>query len=91
MIAGNQLNLTCTSSYCIPAANITWYWSSTVITIQPTLETKKNGSLLITTSSISKTVGKMDKGSIVYCTASNIQGENVISTERSVKVLCKSL
>lgn len=88
-IAEQQINLTCVTSYCIPSANITWHWSSTDISNYSTSKTNENGSLIMTESTLIKTVGKRDNGDHVYCKASNIQGENVVSVERLVNVLCK--
>lgn len=87
-MAGQQINLTCITSYCNPPANITWYKSSTDITSQATVTIDTSDGLVSTTSSLQTLVFKMDDGKQVYCTASNIPSSSVISTVLSVVVLC---
>lgn len=87
-MAGQEINLTCKTSYCNPPANITWYKSSTDITSQATVTRDTSDGLVRTTSSLQTLVFKMDNGKQVYCTASNIPGSSVISTVLSLVVLC---
>lgn len=87
-MAGQQINLTCITSYCNPPANITWYKSSTDITSQATVTIDTSDGLVSTTSSLQTLVFKMDNGKQVYCTASNIPSSSVIFTVLSVVVLC---
>lgn len=87
-MAGQEINLTCKTSYCNPPANITWYKSSTDITSQATVTIDTSDGLVRTTSSLQTLVFKMDNRKQVYCTASNIPGSSVISTVLSLVVLC---
>ena len=87
--AGQQMNLTCTTSYCNPAANITWYLSSVDITSQSLSAMEKNGGLFRTISSLLREVVKEDYGKKVYSRGSNKLGEHVISSVQTVNVLCK--
>lgn len=87
-MTGQQINLTCITSYCDPPANITWYKSSTDITSQATVTIDTSNGLVRTTSSLQTLVFKMDNGKQVYCTASNIPGRSEISTVLSVVVWC---
>ena len=89
LIAGQQMNLTCTTSASNPQANITWYKSSVDITSQSTWTTQIDGGLLRTISSLLSRVGKQDYGKQVYCRASNIQNMTVTSNITSLNVICK--
>lgn len=83
------MNLTCTTSYCNPPANITWYMSSTDITSQSTNTTDVSNNLVKTTSQLLSQVVKTDNGKQVYCTASNILGRSVQSMMHTVIVWCR--
>lgn len=87
--AGQQMNLTCITSYCNPPANITWYMSSTDITSQSTNTTDVSNNLVKTTSQLLSQVVKTDNGKQVYCTASNILGRSVQSIMHTVIVWCR--
>uniref|UniRef100_A0A8W8NFL9 Hemicentin-1 n=1 Tax=Magallana gigas TaxID=29159 RepID=A0A8W8NFL9_MAGGI len=89
VVVGQQINLTCTTSYCNPPANISWYKSSTDITSQSTSTRDKSGGLVRTASSLQTLVFKMDNEKQVYCAVSNIPGRSVISTVLSVAVWYK--
>ena len=89
VIAGQQINLTCATSYCNPLANITWYLSSVDITSQSLFAVEKSGGLFRTISSLLREVVKEDNGKKVYCRASNTLGEHVISSVQTVNVFCK--
>lgn len=91
VIAGQQMNLTCATSYCYPPANITWYLSSVDITSQSLSAVENTGGLLRTVSSLLYEVVKEDSGKQVYCRASNSLGEHVISSVETVNVFCKWL
>lgn len=86
--AGQQMYITCTTSYCYPPANITWNRSSTNIANQ--FEFTSN-DLVRTSSVFSINASKSDNGKQVYCTASNISGKRVNSTVNIVTVSCKYL
>lgn len=88
VVVGQQINLTCTTSYCNPPANISWYKSSTDITSQSTSTRDESGGLVRTASSLQTLVFKMDNEKQVYCAVSNIPGRSVISTVLSVAVWC---
>lgn len=87
--AGQQMYINCTTSYCYPPANITWYMSSTNFTNQFTLTKNTSNGLVRTLSALSITASKSDNGKRVYCTASNISGRRVNSTVNMLTVLCK--
>lgn len=89
LIAGQQGNLTCTTSYCYPLANITWYKSMTDITSQSTYTTDVFDSLVKTTSQLMIRAVKLDNEKRVYCTASNIPGQSVQSEVHLLIVLYK--
>lgn len=88
---GEQMTLTCTTSYCHPSAIITWHLSSTENS-STTIVTNKtlNGLGLVKTySSLQKIVDKSDNEKLVHCTASNIPGRDVSSSVQTVRALCK--
>lgn len=90
VVAGELMNLNCTSSYCNPKSTIRWFMSSTDITMYSTNTTDESGGLERTTSSLQKIVNKIDNGKKVHCTASNIPGQTiVISKQHLVTVWCK--
>lgn len=88
--AGQQVNITCTTSYCYPPANITWFISSTDITNQSNVATVLHDGLMRTISALSIYAVKSDNGKQVYCTAGNNPGQRVLlnSTVNVVTVLC---
>lgn len=85
---GQQINITCTTSYCYPPANITWYMSSTDITSRSTSSNDKTEGLVLTVSSLSLTLGNSDNEKHVFCKASNIPDQIVTSMVNTVTVLC---
>nr|XP_022313604.1 B-cell receptor CD22-like [Crassostrea virginica] len=87
VIIGQQINLTCTTSYCIPPANITWYKSAGDSQTRSTLV--KSGGLVKTISSIQSTIVKEDNGKRVFCKASNIRGKEVTSFMNILNVMYK--
>lgn len=91
---GQQMNLTCTTSYCFPPATITWYLSSKDNinpTPTPIVTNETMGDLVRTNSLLQKSVDKSDNGQFVYCTASNIPGQIVNSSVQTVVAWCKLL
>lgn len=90
VITGQQINLTCTTSYCNPPADITWYKSTTDITSQSTYtRVALNGSVK-TTSQLRSRVVKTDNGQDVFCTASNTPSQHIKSMVYTLTVLCKN-
>ena len=89
VIAGQQMNLTCTTSYSNPAANITWIKSSEDITDQSTHTTDSSGGLVRTVSSLLFTVVQEDNGKQVFCRTSNTQDKSVSSTVHILNIMCK--
>lgn len=90
VIVGQQINLTCTASYCNPPADITWYKSTTDITSQSTYtRVALNGSVK-TTSQLLSRVFKTDNEQDVFCTASNTPSLSVKSMVYTLTVLCKN-
>lgn len=90
VIVGHQINLTCTTSYCNPPANITWYKSTTDITSQSTFtRIALNGSVKTTSQLLSRVV-KTDNGQDVFCIASNTPSLSVKSMVYTLTVLCKN-
>lgn len=85
---GQQINMTCTTSYCNPPANITWYMSSTDFTSQSNSATVTYDGLVRTMSALSINASKSDNGKQVFCTVGNIPGQRVNSTVNVVTVLC---
>ncbi|XP_056009635.1 hemicentin-1-like isoform X2 [Ostrea edulis] len=80
--ASEHINLMCRTDYCNPAANITWYKSSTVISSQITSTTDSNSDGLHRTTSVLTYTGVAgDNGQQVYCRASNRQGVYVESNK----------
>ncbi|XP_078319162.1 cell adhesion molecule Dscam1-like [Crassostrea virginica] len=88
-ISGQQMNLTCATSYCYPPANITWYMSSDDVTHQSTSTLNSVDGLAETISMFISTVGKENTGKRVYCTASNTPNKTVISNIGTLNVLYK--
>lgn len=87
-LAGQQINITCTTSYCYPPAYVTWYMSSTNITSLSTSTKDVKEDLVRTISSLSINLGKLDNGKHVFCTARNMQDQSVTSMMNTVTVLC---
>lgn len=89
VFAGQHMNLTCTTSYCLPPATITWYLSPTD-NINSAINTSDSLNGLVKTKSfLQKSVDKSDNGKRVYCTANNIPGRIVNSSVHEVVVWCK--
>nr|XP_022287393.1 hemicentin-1-like isoform X3 [Crassostrea virginica] len=88
-ISGQQMNLTCATSYCYPPANITWYMSSDDVTHQSTSTINSVDGLAETISMFISTVGKEDTGKRAYCTASNTPDKTVTSNISTLNVLYK--
>ncbi|XP_078332852.1 hemicentin-1-like isoform X2 [Crassostrea virginica] len=89
VITGQQINLTCTTSYCIPPANITWFKSSVDITSLSRSTLVNSGDLVKTISSVQSTIVKQDNGKRVFCKASNIRGKDVTSFMNTLNVMYK--
>lgn len=91
VVAGREMTLTCTTSFCIPPANISWYKSALDITKDSTSIRNKNitNDHQQTVSTLVKTVGKSDNGEEIYCTASNIHPKTVKSETLPINILCK--
>eukprot|EP00105_Crassostrea_gigas_P033721 XP_011457195.1 PREDICTED: B-cell receptor CD22 [Crassostrea gigas] len=87
VIAGQKIDINCTTSYCIPQANITWYISSIDISRQSKFTTDTNDGLVRTMSALSINLDKSDNGKQVYCTAINIPDQSVTSMMNTVTVL----
>ena len=89
--AGQEMNLTCTTSAGNPQANITWYKSSVDITSQSTFTTQHDGGLTRTISSLQGRVVKEDNGKQLYCSASNTPNKTVTSIVQTLNVMCKCI
>ena len=89
VVDGQQMNLTCTTSYSNPAANVAWMKSSGDITDLSTHRTGNSGGLVRTVSSLLITVVKEDNGKQVFCRASNTQDKSVSSTVHILNIMCK--
>lgn len=87
-LAGQQKNITCTTSYCYPPAYVTWYMSSTDITSLSTATKDETEDFVRTVSSLSINLGKSDNGKHVFCSARNILDQSVTSMMNTVTVLC---
>lgn len=88
---GQQINLTCQTDYCNPAAAITWYKESS-----PVMDSNFHIShtigqfdLIKTTSVFIYTGAKDDNMQNVFCKASNWPGVTVESVSYSLNVRCK--
>lgn len=90
VIVGQQINLTCTTSYCNPPANITWFKSTTDITNQSTFTRYTLDGLVKTSSQLLSWVVKTDNGQNVFCTASNTPSRNVNSMMYRLTIWCKN-
>lgn len=88
---GKQMNLSCTTSYCLPPAIITWHLSSTENMNSTIVTYNESNDLVKTTSLLQKRVDKSDNGKLVFCTASNIPGRHVNSSVHTVIAWCKLL
>lgn len=89
VIAGQQMNLTCETSYCNPPANITWYKSLNDITNQSTSKTYIVDGLTKTVSVLLSPVVKADNRNQIYCIANNTRNTKVSSSIRTLDVTCK--
>lgn len=86
-----QIRLTCTTDFCIPAASITWYKAELPImsNINQSVERNENTNLKRTISVLTFISLKEDNMKQVYCTATNpISAVN--STIHFLDVRCKS-
>lgn len=88
---GQQINLTCQTDECNPAADITWYKESS-----PVMDSNFHISYnigpfdLIKTSSVFMYTGaKDDNMQNVFCKTSNLPGVTVESVSYSLNVRCK--
>lgn len=89
VIAGQLVNLTCSTSYCNPPATIRWYKSLTDVTSKSKFTTDTSDGLVRTTSSLLLNITKADGGKDMYCTASNLQDNSVKSIVHTITVYCK--
>ena len=89
VLVGQEINITCVTSYSYPPANITWYTSSLVITSQSTLRTQNKAGYVRTISSLISKAGKNDNERRVYCTANNTLSPYVRSRIHTLIVMCK--
>nr|XP_022290407.1 cell adhesion molecule 1-like [Crassostrea virginica] len=89
VIAGQQMNLTCETSYCNPPANITWYKSLNDITNQSTSKTYIVDGLTKTVSVLLSPVVKADNRNQIYCIANNTRNTEVSSSIRTLDVTYK--
>lgn len=86
---GQQLNLTCETSYCFPSANITWHKSMVDITSQSTSIISESKGLKKTTSIMQSKVNRTDNGKQVYCTAINTPPRSKQSNMITLIVHCE--
>ena len=91
VIVEQQINITCTTSYSSPPANITWIKPSVDISSQASYRTEENQGLHRTISSLLITVKKEDNRKQVYCIASNTPNMTVTSNVKALDVLCKCI
>lgn len=93
VLAGEQINLNCTTSECYPPANISWNMSMADITYQSSFKNNASGigGLVRTTSFLRIQATKLNNGKQVFCTASNIPSQKVVSQTYSLNVYCKYL
>lgn len=89
VIAGQEINLTCSTSYCNPPATIRWYKSLTEVTSKSKSTTDILNGLVRTTSSLQMNSTKADGGKEMYCNASNLQNQSVKSIVHTITVYCK--
>ncbi|XP_062592042.1 synaptogenesis protein syg-2-like isoform X6 [Saccostrea cucullata] len=70
--AGKQINLTCQTDYCNPAASITWYKASYIVATPTTYTRDINSNGFVRTTSVLQYTGvPEDNGQQLYCNASN--------------------
>ena len=91
LISGQQMNLTCATSYCNPPAYITWYKSSENVTNQSNYTINRMDGLAETVSLLLITVGKNDTGKQIFCRASNTPDKTITSNTSTLNVLCKCI
>lgn len=90
VIAGQEIDISCTTSFCDPPANITWFTSSVDGTNQYKYTNDRNGEGLVSTkSSLQIIATAKDNGMMVYCSASNIPSRSVNSTVQILTVSYK--
>lgn len=87
-LAGQQINITFTTSYCYPPAYVTWYMSSTDITSLSIASKDETEDFVRTVSFLSINLGKSDNGKHVFCIARNIRDQSETSMMNTVTVLC---
>lgn len=86
---GDQMYLSCTTSFCFPQANVSWFISSTDITNQSTPTTNSDSGLSRTNSTLILSLSKAHNGKQVYCAASNKPNQIVNSLTHTVTVFYK--
>lgn len=87
-IAGKQINITCTTPYCYPPADITWYINFENMPSKDIYRYTYKGGLVRTISTLSTTFNKSDNGNEMYCTARTLPYQGVNSTVYTVTVMC---
>lgn len=90
VIVNKQINLTCTTNYCNPAATITWYKASIPEknNVIQNIETNPENNLKKSTSVLTYTGAETDNMKQVYCVASN-SISTLNSAIHSLVVYCK--
>lgn len=87
--AGQNVELTCETSFCNPQANVSWHKSSTDITSESTISTEQEKDLVKTISTLLTTVMKADNREEVYCKGKNIPDQDLKSNVLTLNVLYK--
>jgi hypothetical protein len=95
VVSNRDQTFSCTTNAARPSSRIQWYLSTTNITTfaspQPDVcNTECSDDKIISSSVLTHTGNINDDGKILYCTAINIEGLDVIrSSDKTIVVWCK--
>ncbi|XP_063416793.1 limbic system-associated membrane protein-like [Mytilus trossulus] len=94
VVNDKNIMFTCKTNAGRPSSKIQWYIASVNITSSASSHTDVcatdcSDDKLISSSQLIYKGKKEDSGKIVYCTALNIQGHGVRSSNKTIDVLCK--
>lgn len=94
VINGQNKIFTCRTNAGRPSSKIQWFIASVNITSSASIQsdvcvTDCSDDKLISSSQLIYKGKKEDSGKNIYCTALNIQGHGVRSSNKTIDVLCK--
>jgi hypothetical protein len=95
VVSNRDQTFSCTTNAARPSSSIQWYLSTTNITTsaspQPDVcNTDCSDDKVISSSVLTYTGNITDDAKIIYCTAVNIEGQDVVrSSDKTIVIWCK--